>query len=174
MWIKEDQFHSFTKFKPLLKKIKNGQLFLKSVKMWKSEMSSCSYSMFSDELMVQVVKFITNVDVTKDSLKVDEAVTEKTKNTEGKSIVQQKNIVFNKEVDQNQLQQMMQQKNQDQENITRFSQLLDQNKISEMIESRLNNSHPMRSFYKQLINSLPALTPSSLDDPYFLVHNGML
>lgn len=43
-----------------------------------------------------------------------------------------------------------------------------------MIDSRLNNSHPMRSSYKQLITSLPDLTPSSLDDPYFIVQNGLL
>lgn len=62
-------------------------------------MAGHSYEQFSDELMVQVVKFITNVDVTQDSHKVDEAIKEKTQNTEGKSILQQKNIVFNKEID---------------------------------------------------------------------------
>jgi len=61
-WVPADQFHPWTKFKPMCKNIKSCEVVTVKVHPWKDHMAADTYSMISNQLCLPIIKFLTGKD----------------------------------------------------------------------------------------------------------------
>jgi len=96
-WVSQDMFHPWSKFKPLVKSIKNCTTEIIRVQPWKDEFSWSTYAKYSNQICLPIIKFLTGEDPTK-TKKAAKGKEVEGKTTSGKSVKQIDNIVFKDEI----------------------------------------------------------------------------
>lgn len=90
LWAKQDQFHPWTKFKPLLSKIKHLTYNCLDIKRYSPEMSYNCYQSQSDQFSQDIIKFLTGVDPLAAVATLKVGKEEQVVDTKGTQVIQQR------------------------------------------------------------------------------------
>ena len=172
LWNKLDQMHPYKKWLPLAQKIPNS-----TIVSWDNPKATHKEEnpAYHEKIVSPIVKFLTGVDPLASQVQVHEAKTEQIASTGGKAVTSINNIMLAEDLSAEEIQKLATAPDLQREAIALFIKYVNdpQKGFKDIVESRINNTHPRREFYKNVLNKMPQLDFQNLSSPDFLVEYGI-
>ena len=146
--------HPYKKWLPLAQKIPNSTIVA-----WDNPkaIQKEDNQAYHEKVLAPVVKFLTGVDHLQSKLEVFEAKTEHIASTGGKAVTSINNIMLADDLTAEEIQKLATAPDLQREAIQLFTKYVNdpQKGFKDILESRINSTHPRRDFYKSIINKMP-------------------
>ena len=162
LWVKQDQNHSWRRFKALARKIPGGTIKFVNTPTSTREYSRNCYEKISDQILVPIIEFISGQKFGKAEQNVYKGKEIVTKSTVGENVVEVCNINFEDDLAPEELEQILSKPNPEANAVKLFENMGMKYGFEELYRAEENHTHKLHRAVSDVLRALPILSPYSI------------